>query len=76
MVTRSFPAAVSRRWQVLPFKVVAGSLHVAGPEPPTDEMQEELRTFSSMEIRFQLVTPTEFEELTREYLPEAAATAA
>jgi adsorption protein B len=68
-VTRSFPVEVSRRWQVLPFKVVAGSLHVAGPEPPTDEMEEELRTFSSMEIRFQLVTPTEFEELSREYLP-------
>ena len=69
-VTRSFPVEVSRRWQVLPFKVVAGSLHVAGPEPPTDEMHEELRTFSSMEIRFQLVTPTEFEELAGEYLPQ------
>jgi bacteriophage N4 adsorption protein B len=69
-VTRSFPAEVSRRLQVLPFKVVAGSLHVAGPEPPTEEMHRELSTFSSMEIRFQLVTPTEFEELTREYLPE------
>lgn len=71
-VTRSFPAAVSRRWQVLPFKVVAGSLHVAGSEPPTDRMHEELRTFSSMEIRFQLITPTEFEELAKEYLPEPA----
>ena len=69
-VTRSFPAEVSRRWQVLPFKVVAGSLYVAGPEPPTDEMNEELRGFSSMEIRFQLVTPTDFEKLKQEYLPE------
>jgi bacteriophage N4 adsorption protein B len=69
-VTRSFPAEVSRRWQVLPFKVAAGSLHVAGPEPPTEAMHEELSAFSSMEIRFQLVTPTEFEELTKEYLPE------
>jgi adsorption protein B len=69
-VTRSFPAEVSRRWEVLPFKVVAGSLHVAGAQPPTDEMQEELRTFSSMEIRFQLITPTDFAELTREYLPD------
>lgn len=69
-VTRSFPAEVSRRWQVLPFKVVAGSLHVAASEPPTDEMHRELSTFSSMEIRFQLVTPTEYKELTEEYLPE------
>jgi len=69
-VTRSFPAAVSRRWKVLPFKVVAGSLHIAGSEPPTDEMNEELRTFSSMEIRFQLVTPTDYEQLAEEYLPQ------
>jgi adsorption protein B len=68
-VTRSFPAAVARRWKVLPFKIVAGSLHVAGSEPPSDEMQEELRAFSSLEIRFQLVTPTEFAELAKEYLP-------
>jgi adsorption protein B len=69
-VTRSFPLDVSRRWKVLPFKVAAGSLHVAGPEPPTEEMNGELRTFSTLEIRFQLVTPTEFEELRREYLTE------
>jgi bacteriophage N4 adsorption protein B len=68
-VTRSFPAEVVRRWQVLPFKVAAGWLHVAGPEPPTDEMHQELRVFSSLEIRFQLVTPTDFEELVSEYLP-------
>jgi hypothetical protein len=68
-ISRSFPAAVARRWQVLPFKVAAGSLHVAASLPPTDEMQEELRRFSSMDIRFQLVTPTEFAELAREYLP-------
>jgi hypothetical protein len=68
--TRTFPADLSRRWKVLPFRIVAGSLHVAGPEPPTEKMHEELRTFSSMEIRFQLVTPTMFEELREVYLPE------
>jgi hypothetical protein len=68
-VTRSFPSDVARRWSVLPFKLVAGSLHVAGSEPPTEEMHIELSAFSSMEIRFQLITPTEFEELAEEYLP-------
>ncbi len=68
-VTRSFPAAVARKWSVLPFKLVAGHLHVAGSEPPTEEMNADLRKFSSMEIRFQLVTPTEFEELATAYLP-------
>jgi len=71
-VTRSFPAAIARKWRVLPFKVVAGHLYVAGSEPPTEEMQAELKTFSSMEIRFQLITPTEFTELEREYLPALA----
>jgi len=33
-------------------------------------MHSELRRFSSLEIRFHLVTPTEFKELTREYLPQ------
>jgi adsorption protein B len=69
-ITRSFPAAVSRRWKVLPFKIVAGSLHVAGSEPPTDEMNDDLRTFSSLEIRFQLVTPTDYEQLAEQFLPE------
>jgi bacteriophage N4 adsorption protein B len=69
-VTRSFPASVVRRWHVLPYKLVAGHLHVASPEPPTEQMQAELESFSSMEIRFQLVTPTDFEELARQYLPE------
>ena len=69
MVTRSFPAAVVRRWKVLPFQIAAGFLFVAGPELPSDSMQDELRRFSSLEIHFRLVTPAEFEELTTEYLP-------
>jgi hypothetical protein len=32
-------------------------------------MNDELRKFSSLEIRFHLITPAEFEELAREYLP-------
>jgi hypothetical protein len=41
------------------------------PELPSDEMNLELRRFSSLEIRFQLVTPADFEEMAREYLPPA-----
>jgi hypothetical protein len=29
-----------------------------------------LRTFSSLEIRFQLVTPTDYEQLAEQFLPE------
>jgi adsorption protein B len=70
--TRSIPAAVARKWGVLPFKIAAGHLHIAGSEPPSDAMQEELRRFSSLEIRFQLVTPSDFAELAEQYLPAAA----
>jgi bacteriophage N4 adsorption protein B len=68
-ITRSFPADIAKRWKVLPYRVAAGSLFVAGPELPSDAMHDELRKFSSLEIRFHLVTPTEFEEMASEYLP-------
>jgi adsorption protein B len=71
-VSRTLPAEVARKWKLLPFKIAAGHLHVAGSEPPTDEMQKELKTFSSLEIRFQLVTPGDFETLASEYLPPAS----
>jgi len=69
-VTRSLPAEVAKRWRVLPYKVAAGHLFVAGSELPSDQMHDELRKFSSLEIRFHLVTPSEFEELAHEYLPQ------
>jgi adsorption protein B len=66
--THSVPAEVSRRWRVLPFREAAGQLFVAGPELPSDEMTKDLQRFSKMELRFHLVTPTEFEELAQTYL--------
>lgn len=67
-VTRYLPADVAKRWKVLPYKVTAGHLFVAGSELPSEKMHEELRKFSSLEIRFHLITPTEFDELAHEYL--------
>ena len=75
-VTRALPADVSRKWKVLGFKVVAGQLFVAGPNVPSDEMTEELRRISSLEIRFHLVTPGNFETLVQEFLPRAKAAGA
>jgi len=66
--THAFPAEVARRWRVLPFRVAAGQLFVAGPELPSEEMTEDLQRLSKMEVRFHLVTPTDFEELARVYL--------
>jgi hypothetical protein len=67
-VTRSLPAAVAKKWRILPFRIVAGELYMAGSELPGDEMQQEIRRFSSLEIRFQLVTPTDYAELATKYL--------
>jgi len=66
--TRAVPAEISRRWRVLPFRVADGQLHVAGPDLPSDEMTRDLQRFAKLGVRFQLVTPTEFEELASEYL--------
>jgi adsorption protein B len=66
--TRTIPAAVARRRRVLPFRIAGGELYVAGSELPDETMHHELRGFSSLEIRFHLVTPTEFEELAAAYL--------
>jgi len=66
--THAVPAEVSRRWRLLPYRVLAGQLLVAGPELPCDAMTEDLRRFTKMEVKFHLVTPTDFEALARTYL--------
>jgi hypothetical protein len=71
-IARSLPVAVSRRWKVLGYKVVSGQLFVAGPNAPSSEMHEDLRRFSSLEIRFQLITPGNFETLLQEFLHPVA----
>jgi adsorption protein B len=67
-VTRAVPSAVARRWRVLPFRIVAGELYLAGSDLPGEAMERDIGRFSSLEIRFHLVTPTEFDELADEYL--------
>ena len=68
-VTRSLPAKLARQWRVLPFRVAAGELYVASSELPSNEMHENLRLYSALEVRFHLVTQAEFEELAAEFLP-------
>jgi adsorption protein B len=67
-VTRAIPAATARRLRALPFRIAGGELYVAGSELPCEEMNRDIRRFSSLEIRFQLVTPTEFGALVETYL--------
>lgn len=65
---RALPYRFTREWKVLPFKIMAGSLLVAAAEPPHEEVRTRLRRFTRLEIRFQLVTPSNFEALAREAL--------
>lgn len=67
-VARALPAQVIRSWRVLPVRVESGSLMVASPEVPTEEMQTDLRRFTSLDLQFQLITPGNFAELATELL--------
>jgi adsorption protein B len=67
-IARALPGAFSRKWSVLPFRIDGGRMYVAGPELPSDEMQRQLRTLTRLEMRFQYVTPGNFERLAGELL--------
>jgi adsorption protein B len=62
-VARCLPERVVRQWRVLPFRIEAGSLYVAGPEAPSAEMSAALEPLTSLSICFHLMTPTEFHKL-------------
>jgi adsorption protein B len=61
---RALPAHVAAHFQVLPFRIAEGSLFVATPEIPPHDATTALRSFTSLEIRYHLVTPTNFARLT------------
>ncbi len=65
---RVLPSAVARNWRVLPFRVAEGSLFIAGPDLPSPEMNAALRIFTALEIRFHLVTPSDYNYLTQAML--------
>ena len=62
-VARTLPARVIRQWQVLPFRIAEGQLYLASPNLPGDDLQRELRRFTHLEIRFLLVTPSNYKQL-------------
>ena len=63
-IAHALPEHVVREWGVLPFRVAEGGLFIASAKLPTLEMTASLRSFTALEIRMHLVTPTEFENLT------------
>jgi adsorption protein B len=67
-ISRALPEHVVREWGVLPFRVAEGSLFLASAKLPTPEMNSTLRSFTALEIKFHLVTPAKFENLTASLL--------
>lgn len=62
-VARALPRRVMNDWRVLPFRISAGNMFLASPEIPTDDLTRVLRGFTRLSLRFHLVTPANFEEL-------------
>ena len=67
-VARALPAHIVREWNVLPVRIESGNLCLVSPNPPNDELQNALRRHTRLEIRVQLVTPTNFRRLTEALL--------
>jgi bacteriophage N4 adsorption protein B len=67
-VAHMLPEHAVRQWQVLPFRVAEQNLFVASPEAPGVETATALRNFTSLELRFHLVTPVEFDRLSKALL--------
>jgi adsorption protein B len=62
-IARSLPGRITSEWKVLPYKVDAGTLVLAGPELPTPEAERAVRAFTRLEVEFHLVTQENYEEL-------------
>ncbi|MGA2145165.1 MAG: glycosyl transferase family protein [Bryobacteraceae bacterium] len=66
--THLLPARTSRRWKVLPYRVSAGQMHLLTPEIPSREMLRNLERVASLQLRFRLVPPRDFERFADRYL--------
>mgnify|MGYP001026932059 CR=1 FL=1 len=67
-VARALPAHIVREWNVLPVRIESGNLYLVSPNPPNDELQHALRRHTRLEIRIQLVTPSNFRRLAESLL--------
>lgn len=65
---RSLPAHLARQLRVVPIRAEAGELMLAGPELPTEEAEQTVRSFTTLRPRFWLVTPTNYKQLVQALL--------
>lgn len=61
--TQCLPKHLQQRFDVVPYSVREGRLIVASARVPTSEVFEELKSFTSLPVEFQLVTEANLEEL-------------
>jgi hypothetical protein len=73
-VARSLPAHIVQEHQVLPVSVKEGVLSLATPAVPSDRLQEELRSLTSLETEFILVPTDNFKRLCEHLLGEQGRT--
>ena len=71
-VARCLPGAMLKHFKVVPYKIEAGNLFLAGPDIPVSGMAASLKRFTRLEIRFHFVTATNYSELTHTLLAPAA----
>ncbi len=69
-VTRALPLEVARRWKVLPYRVHLGQLHLMTTELPSEAMTRALASHSTLELRFRLVRPGDYNRLAWEYFEQ------
>jgi bacteriophage N4 adsorption protein B len=62
-VARALPAGIAREYRVLPFRVEFASMFLAVPDLPTNDLRSKLRRYTMLDLRFHLVTPSNFEQL-------------
>jgi hypothetical protein len=62
---RALPRHLNSRRKVLPYRIDGGAIFPASAEIPTEEMTGELRNFTRLELRFQLVTRSNYQQLER-----------
>jgi type IV pilus assembly protein PilB len=67
-IARSLPARWIAARRTMPFQITGGFLFLASPEVPHHGLYEELGKFTCLQIRVQLVTKANFEELRRALL--------
>ena len=62
-VARSLPEQLIRQWRILPFQIEKGALSLASPEAPSAELTSSLSQFTTLDVKFHLIPPREFDSL-------------